>query len=164
MLGPNCKTSCLVRAAIGEERGDGARKRKHSPIPLFKPRERQATKHTKEKDAKGAAAQKPPAERADAVEPSVKRPAPADSQARTPVVLTVCAWRMRAVASARLLHSMRTGLSCAAPASPCDVDRWRAPAPSRMIFGGLVNLPSFEEQMKRQHDAAELHPTSVALR
>lgn len=73
----------LLPAVSGEERSDGARKRKHSPIPLFKPRERQPARDVKETDGKDAAPEKLPAERVNAVEPAAKRPAPANNQART---------------------------------------------------------------------------------
>lgn len=106
-----------MRAFLGEERSDGARKRKHSPIPLFKPRERQPARDAKEKDAKGAAPEKVPAERVDAVEPAAKRPAPANNQARSAVE------NWGAVADcASLLNGMHAGLSYAAPAFPHDID------------------------------------------
>jgi len=54
-----------ARCGAGEERGDGGRKRRHSPIPLFKPRERAAAR------AADAAPARAPEE------PAAKRAAPA---------------------------------------------------------------------------------------
>lgn len=78
-----------VRSAVGagEERGDGARKRKHSPIPTFKPRERPA--------AKDAAVAKAPAARPEAASSVAKRAAPVESQAKVDMVINLfVSWRL----------------------------------------------------------------------